>query len=431
MSIAFTLCLGGVLLLAALGAPIAYSMIVGAIIYVALRAQDLALPAEQMIQGLYDSFVLLAVPLFIVAANIMNAGTISERLLNFVVALVGRFRGGLGHVNVVASVIFAGMSGSAVADAAGIGKLIIDMMRKGGRYPAGYAAAITAASSTIGPIIPPSIPMVLYALVSDQSVGYLFLGGILPGLIMAAVMMALNAYVATRRGFQLEEPVPIRAVPGLTVRAFPALLMPVILLYGIYGGVTTPTEAAAVAAAYALLLAGVFYRALSVGTFYQVMLVSAKQSAAVGIVIGGALIFNYIVASENIPGRMQAFISTLEISPLAFILMVNALLLVLGCLLDASTLILVIIPLFLPACRALGIDLVHFGVVAVVNCMIGLITPPYGIVLFVLNAVTGIPLGEIIRETWRFIVVLVAALLAMILFPEIVLWLPRAFGYQG
>jgi tripartite ATP-independent transporter DctM subunit len=431
MSVAFTACLGVVLVLAALGAPVAFSMIIGAIAYVAMRGQDLALPAEQLIQGLYDSYVLLAVPLFIVAANIMNAGTISERLLGFVIALVGRFRGGLGHVNVVASLIFAGMSGSALADAAGIGKLVIEMMRKGGRYPAGYAAAITAASSTIGPIIPPSIPMVLYALVSDQSIGYLFLGGILPGLLMGAVLMGMNGWIATRRNFRLEEPVPVSELPRLTVNAFPALLMPVILLYGIYGGVTTPTEAAAVAAFYALILASLFYRAVSLRSLYQIMSVSARQSAAVGIVIGGALIFNYIVASENIPARMQAFVSTLELSPLTFLLLVNLLLLVLGCLLDASTLILVIIPLFLPACRELGIDLVHFGVVAVVNCMIGLITPPYGIVLFVINAVTGIPLRAIIAEIWLFMAVLIAALLVLILFPDIVLWLPRLLGYSG
>jgi len=431
VTLAFLVCLAVVLGLAALGAPIAYAMIVGAISFMAVQGQDLALPAEQMIQGLYDSFVLLAVPLFIVAANIMNAGTISERLLGFVVALVGRFRGGLGHVNVVASLIFAGMSGSAVADAAGIGKLIIEMMRKEGRYPAGYAAAITAASSTIGPIIPPSIPMVLYALVSGQSIGYLFLGGILPGLFMGAVLMAMNAWIATKRGFATEEPVPARKLPKLAINAFPALLMPVILLYGIYGGVTTPTEAAAVAAFYALILAAIFYRALSFTALWRIMAVSARQSAAVGIVIGGALIFNYIVASENIPARMQVFVDALDLSPTAFLILVNVVFLLLGCLLDAATLILVIIPLFIPACRALGIDLVHFGVVAVVNCMIGLITPPYGIVLFVINAVTGIPLRAIIREIWLFMAVLVAALLILILFPDIVLWLPRLFGYAG
>lgn len=431
MTLAFLLCLLVLLTLAAVGTPVALSMIVAAIAYVAAKGQDLSLPAEQIIQGLYDSFVLLAVPLFIVAANIMNAGTISDRLLRFCVALVGRFRGGLGHVSVVANMIFAGMSGSAVADAAGIGKIIIEMMRKDGRYPAGYAAAITSAASTIGPIIPPSIPMVLYALVSDSSIGYLFLGGILPGVLMGLVLMAMNAWMARRRGFRIEEAVPIRELPRLTFDAFPALMTPVILLYGIYGGVTTPTEAAAVAAAYALILAGLFYRALSLKALYRIILHSAHSSAAIGLVIGGALIFNYIVASENIPAKMQAAVDAWQLSPIAFLLVVNALFLVLGCLLDASTIILVIVPLFVPACRHLGIDLVHFGVVTVVNCMIGLITPPYGIVLFVINATTGIPLSDIIREVWVFIPVLIAALLVMIFIPETVLWLPQLFGYAG
>jgi len=431
MTLAFALCLLALFFLAGIGTPVAYSMIVAAIVYLAVKGQDLGLAAEQIIQGLYDGFIILAVPLFIVAANIMNAGTISERLLAFCMAIVGRLRGGLGHVNIVANIIFAGMSGSAVADAAGLGKVIIEMMTKDGRYPRGYAAAITAAASTIGPIIPPSIPMVMYALVSDASIGYLFLGGILPGLLMGAALMALNAWTARRRNFAVEEGVPLRDLPKVTLNAFPALLMPVILLYGIYGGATTPTEAAAVAAAYALILACLFYRAVSWRSLYGVLSESARSSASIGLVIGGALIFNYIVASENIPAQMAATLQGMEISPIGFLFMVNALLLLLGCLLDASTIILVIVPLFIPTCHALGIDLVHFGVVVVVNTMIGLITPPYGVVLFVINATTRIPLREIIAEIIPFIVVLVFALLLMVLFPGIVLWLPWQFGYVG
>ncbi len=429
MGLALGLCLIALLILASLGMPVAYALILSTLVYLAVGGQDLALSAEQMIQGLYDSFVLLAVPLFIVAANIMNAGTISDRLLRFCVALVGRFRGGLGHVNVVASLIFSGMSGSAVADAAGIGKIIIDMMVKSGHYSRGYAAAITAASATIGPIIPPSIPMVLYALVSDTSVGALFLAGIVPGLFMGVVLMGVNWFIASRRGFQADEAVPLRELPRLAFRAFPALLMPVILLYGIYGGIATPTEAAAIAALYALILAGVFYRALSVKSLYEVFRSSARSAASVGLVIGGALIFNYIVANENIPGRLAGALSGMEMDPLVFLLAINGLLLALGCVLDAATIILVIIPLFMPTIRDLGIDPVHFGVVAIINVMVGLITPPYGILLFVINAVTGIPLKEIIRETVPFLIILVAALIVMILVPDIVLWLPHHFGY--
>ena len=431
MSVAFLVCLIILFGLSAFGAPIALAMIVAAVSYLGMTGQDLALASEQIMQGLFNSFILLAVPLFIVAANIMNAGTISDRLLKFCVAAVGRFRGGLGHVNVVASLIFSGMSGSAIADAAGIGKIIIEMMTKDGRYPIGFAAAITAASATIGPVIPPSIPMVMYALVSDTSVGYLFLGGITPGLLMGAVLMFMVARISKKRGFALETPTPLREMPRITFNAFPALMMPVILLFGIYGGATTPTEAAAVAATYAFVLAALFYRAISVRGTYDILSNSARSSAAVGLVIGGALIFNYIVASENIPNTVAAYLDAINLSPIAFLLMVNLLLLLLGCILDATTILLVIIPLFLPAARELGIDLVHFGVVVVVNTMIGLITPPYGILLFVINATTGAPMRDMIREIWPFMLVLVLALITITFVPGIVLWLPRLLGYGG
>lgn len=431
MSIEFIACIGTLFFLAGIGAPIAYAILIGSIVYLFVAGQGIGIAGKVLMDGLYQSFILLAVPLFIVAANIMNAGTISDRLLGFCIALVGRFRGGLGHVNVVASLIFSGMSGSAVADAAGIGKIIIQMMTKTGHYTRGYAAAITAASATIGPIIPPSIPMVLYALVSNTSIGYLFLGGIIPGLLMGAVLMGMNTFLSHRRGFTLGEPVPLSELPRRTANAFPALLMPAILLYGIYGGVTTPTEAAAVAAFYALLLAAFFYRALSFRALYGILVESARSSAAVGLVIGGALILNYVVASENIPSLLAQRLVGLDIDPVLFLLGINLLLLLLGCVLDATTIILVIIPLFLPTCRELGVDLVHFGVVAVVNCMIGLITPPYGILLFVLNAVTSIPLSEIICEIWPFLIALLIALLALVLLPDLVLWLPRTFGYVG
>ncbi len=431
MSVAFLVCLGLLFGLSAFGAPIAISMIVAAVSYLAMTSQDLALASEQIMQGLYNSFILLAVPLFIVAANIMNAGTISDRLLNFCVAAVGRFRGGLGHVNVVASLIFSGMSGSAIADAAGIGKIIIQMMTKDGRYPIGFAAAITAASATIGPVIPPSIPMVMYALVSDTSVGYLFLGGITPGLLMGAVLMLMVARISRKRNFALEAPTPFREMPRLTLNAFPALMMPVILLFGIYGGATTPTEAAAVAATYAFLLAAVFYRAITLRGTYDILSDSARSSAAIGLVIGGALIFNYIVASENIPNSVAAFLDSVQLSPLAFLLMVNLILLLLGAILDATTILLVIVPLFLPAARLLEIDLIHFGVIVVVNTMIGLITPPYGVLLFVINATTGAPMREMIREMWPFMMVLVMALMIITFVPSVVLWLPRLMGYVG
>lgn len=414
---------------AAIGMPVAYAIIVGVLMYLGLAGQDLAIAGETMVQRLFDGFLLLAVPLFIVSANIMNAGSISDRLLKFCVALVGRFRGGLGHVNVVASLIFSGMSGSAVADAAGIGKLIIGMMVKSGRYSPGYAAAITAATATIGPIIPPSIPLVLYALVSDTSIAALFLGGIIPGLIMGGVLMGMNAWIAHKRDFGKEQAVPFKQLPRVTLNAAPALLMPVILLTCIYSGVTTPTEAAAIAAFYALLVSAFLYSTLQLKTLYEVFVDSARSAASVGVVIGASMILMYVVIQENIPQMISDLMAGSDVNPLVFLIVVNLLVLLLGCVLDATVIILVIVPLFIPTCNALGIDLVHFGVLIVVNSMIGLITPPYGILLFVISAVSQIPLKEMIREIWPFLGVLVAALFTMIFVPEIVLWAPRSLGY--
>jgi len=406
-------------------------MIAGSVVYLLLAGQDPSIAAEQLLQGLRGSFVLLAIPLFIMSAELMNVGSLSNRLLHFCNAAVGRFRGGLGHVNVVQSVIFAGMSGSAIADAAGVGRLIIGLMTRDGRYSASYAAAITAASAVVGPIIPPSIPMVLFALVSDASIGYLFLGGAVPGLLMAAALMAINSAMARRRGFPTEAPVAVRAIPGITLRALPALMMPVILLGGIYGGVTTPTEAAAVAAAYAFLISLVLYRDVTLRQAYSAVLTSARSSASIGILIGGALVFNYVVTIENIPASLSALLDDYQLSAAGFLLLVNVILLILGCLLEGITILLVIVPIFIPLAQALGIDMVHFGVVVVVNLMIGLITPPYGLLLFVVASVARAPLLPIIRDVLPFLLAMIAALAFITFVPEVVLWLPRLLGYGG
>lgn len=427
----FGLCLVSIFGLALLGLPIGYAMIGGCILYLAAAGQDLGIAAEQLLQGLRGSYVLLAIPLFVLSAELMNVGSLSNRLLQFCNAFVGRMRGGLGHVNVMQSIVFAGMSGSALADAAGVGRLVINLMTREGRYPKSYAAAITAASAVVGPIIPPSIPMVLYALVSDTSIGYLFLGGAVPGLILAATVMAINATMARRRHFPVERAVRIAELPGITVRAFPALMMPFILLGGIYGGVTTPTEAAAIAAAYALLVSVLLYRDVSPRQLYAAVLESARSSASIGILIGGALVFNYVVAVENIPTSVRGLIEGYELSPLGFLLLVNAILLGLGCLLEGITILLVIVPIFIPTAEALGIDMVHFGVVVVVNLMIGLVTPPYGLLLFVVATISGASLLSVIRDVMPFLVALIGGLLFITLVPDAVLWLPRLLGYAG
>jgi tripartite ATP-independent transporter DctM subunit len=378
---------------------------------------------------MFTGYVILAVPLFILAAELMNMGTMTDRLLRFCNALVGRFRGGLAHVNIVQSIIFSGMSGSAIADAAGSGRIVAEMMTRDGRYTRSFAAALTAASAVIGPIIPPSIPMVLYALVSGASIGYLFLAGILPGLLMGLMLMTVVTVMARRRGFPVEDPVPLRELPGLTARSFPALMMPVVLLGGIYSGVVTPTEAAAVAAAYALLISTVLYRSIRLGDLYGALERGARSSASIGMLIAGALVFNYVVTAENIPQALRDFLADFDLSPLQFLLLVNLVLLFLGALLEGTAILLIIVPVFIPTANALGIDLVHFGVVAVVNIMIGLVTPPYGLLIFIMQSITRAPLRAIFRDLVPFIAALVAALAVITLFPDLVLWLPRRFGY--
>jgi tripartite ATP-independent transporter DctM subunit len=413
------------------GAPIGLSMIGASIFYLFFVGQDIGIAAEQLLQGIYNSYTLLSVPLFIIAANFMSLGAMSDKLMAFCNALVGRFRGGMGHVNIISSLIFAGMSGSAVADTVGIGKLTIEMMVKDGRYTPSYAAAITAATAVIGPIIPPSIPMVLFALVSDASIGYLFLAGVIPGILMALVMSIVNWRMAIKHNFPVEAPVPIRELPRITWESLPALMMPVVLLGGIYGGVMTPTEAAAVAASYALVISWVLYRSVTLRATYASLISSARNTASVGILIAGALVFNYVVTIENIPVDIKLWLDGFHLNMWQFLLMVNLLLLVLGCLLDASTVLLVIVPILIPTAQALGIDMVHFGVVVVVNLMIGLITPPYGLLLFIVANITRAPFSAIVKDTMPFIYALIASLAIITAFPDCILWLPRLLGYKG
>ena len=321
MSAVFILTLVAFFGLALIGMPVAFAMFVASIGYLLVTGRDMGLFGEQVLNGLYDSFVLLAVPLFILAANIMNASGVSDRLFEFCQALVGRFRGGLAQVDILVSIIFSGMSGSAIADAAGPGKLVTQMMIKQGRIPPGFAASVAAASATIGPIIPPSIPMVIYAVVSDTSVGFLFLGGVIPGLIMGLAQMCLVGFVARRRDFPKGQGIPLRELPRTSVRALPALMMPIILLYCIYGGATTPTEAAAIAAAYALLLAVLLYRELSWKEGFKVFVESARATSVVALLIAAALVFNYVVASERLPEQVARLLEGADVSPLMFLLL--------------------------------------------------------------------------------------------------------------
>ena len=427
----FSLCLIAIVALSLLGLPIGHAMIAGSVLYLYMKGLDMGTAAEQLLNGMYTSYLLLAIPLFILAAEFMNSGSIMDRLLRWCNALVGRFRGGLAQVNVVQSIVFASMSGSALADAAGSGKLMQSLMTRDGKYTPAFAAALTAVSSVLGPIIPPSIPLVLYALVSDTSIGYLFLGGVIPGLLLGVVQMALIAFTARRRNFPVEPAVPLREWPRLTWEAFPALMMPVILLGCLYSGITTPTEAAATAAAYALAVSAFLYRTTSWRDVYRSLLTSARITVSIGMLIAGALVFNYVITAENIPRTLSAMLKAYELSPLMYLLIVNVILLILGCFLEGTTILLVILPVLLPTAQALGIDPVHFGVVAVVNIMIGLVTPPYGLLLFMMVKIADVPLKDLVREVMPFLGVMMGALALITLFPGLVLWLPRLLGYKG
>jgi C4-dicarboxylate transporter, DctM subunit len=427
----FTLALIVIVTLSVTGLPLAYAMIGGSVLWLFASGLDMGTAAEQLLNGMMSSQLLLAIPLFILAAEFMNTGSIMDRLLRFCNAIVGRFRGGLAQVNVVQSVIFASMSGSALADAAASGKLMQTLMTRDGKYPPAYAAALTCVSSIIGPIIPPSIPLVLYALVSDTSVGYLFLGGIVPGLLLGAVQSGLVAFTAKRRNFPIEEKVPLREMPRVTWEAMPALMMPVILLGCMYSGITTPTEAAAVAAAYALLISAFLYRSVHLKDVYHSLVASARVTVSISMLIAGALVFNFVITSENIPKTLSMMLKTYELSPLVFLLAVNILLLILGCFLEGTTIILVILPVLLPTAQALGIDMVHFGVMCVVNIMVGLVTPPYGLLLFMMNKIADVPLRDMVRELMPFLYVTFGALALIVFVPGFVLFLPRLLGYGG
>lgn len=411
-----------------IGVPIGFAMIVSGFAYLLITGQDLGLVAAQGINGLFSSFILLAVPLFIFAAEVMTASSISNRLLQFVVLIVGRVRGGLAYVNIIVSIIFAGMSGSALADAAGPGKLMISMMTRDNRYPRAFAGALTAASATIGPIIPPSIPMVIYGAISGTSIGALFLAGIVPGLLMGLALAIQTFFVARSRNFPIEEKFTMPEARLISLRAVPPLLLPVILLGGIYSGAVTPTEAAAVAALYAIILATLL-RDMTWQSMWQTLQASARGTAIVAITVVGALFFNYVVAGEQIPQMVADWITSMSLSPLSFLLVTALLFLALGAVFDTLLMLLVMVPILIPSVQALGIDPVHFGVVVIVNMMIGLITPPYGELLFLIGGVSKIPLGELIREVWGFILTLLIALLLIILFPQLVLFIPQMAGY--
>lgn len=404
--------------------PIAFGMIVSSVLYFMIEGIDLGVVTEIMVFGFKDKFVLLAVPFFIFTARIMNIGSITERIFRFAGSMVGNLRGGLAHVNVMASLIFSGMTGSALADASGLGLMEVKAMDDA-KYDRPFSCAVTAASATIGPIIPPSIPMVLYSMVSGASVGKLFLGGIIPGILMGLSMMLLIHFISVKRGYKRGERSNIDTFLKSFREAFLPLLTPVILLGGIYGGIFTPTEAAAVAALYALLLLTFIYREAGIKEVISVIRDVVESTGFLTFIIAGAFLFGYVIAREQLPSRVADFLLGITTSKWGILFLINVLFLILGCFVDTIVLLLIVVPIVLPAVEKAGIDPVHFGVIIVLNMMIGLITPPFGMLLFIMNGLTRTPLSLIIKEILPFIGLLIALLLLCTYIPQIVVFLPE------
>lgn len=412
------------------GYPIIFSISVPSMIYIILSGVSPAVIVDSMVIGFERKFVLLAVPLFILAAKIMNEGMITERLFNFANKMVGSLKGGLGHVNVLASIIFSGMTGSAIADASGLGLIEIKSMNDAGFDPK-FSCAVTSASATIGPIIPPSIPMVIYSMISEASLGYLFIGGIIPGLFLGLAMMAYIAYISRKRNYPTGEAFGLKKLIKSFFKAFFPLLTPVILLGGIYGGVFTPTEAAAATVFYALILSVIGYRILGFKKLITVFKESALSTGYVSAMVAAALIFSYIVSREQLPVTLTNYVmgSGIITNKYIYLLFVNIFLLLLGCFMDPIVGELIVMPILIPIAIFFEIDLIHLGVISTLNFMIGLSTPPYGQNLFIVSALSKVPLGGIIKEMWPFLGVLIGVLLVCTYIPEIVLWLPKLAGY--
>jgi len=406
-----------------LGMPVAFTLGVAALLYIWANGLPLVILPQRMAGGL-DSFPLLAVPFFILAANLMNTAGITDRLFAFATVLVGRLRGGLAQVNVMASIIFSGMSGSAVADAGGLGAMEIKAMRQAG-YRAEYAAALTAASCVIGPMIPPSIPMVIYGVIADASVGRLFLGGVVPGLMAAGSLMIMIALTARRK--KMPEGVAMSLPESVTAtrRAILPLFTPVIIIGGILFGVFSPTEASAIACVYALFL-GLFYRQLDLPKIWNELVATARTTGAICLIVSTATVFAWLLTTLQVPQKTAAVLVEFTDDPLVLLLLISAVVLVVGFFLEGLAIMILIVPVMLPTLTAVGVDPIHFGVVLVFNLMIGLMTPPMGVGLFVVSSVSGVKMEAIAREVFPMLIPLVIVLLLLIVFPVLVTGLPDA-----
>ena len=410
-------------LLLVIGVPISISIGASAVLGCLSLGYPLVVIGQKMVSGI-DSFLLIAVPLFILAGNLMNAGKITEKIFDTAKELVGWIPGGLGHANVVASIIFAGMSGSAVADAGGLGAIEMEAMKKNG-YDEDFAGAVTAASSVIGPIFPPSIPLIIYGSVASVSVDQLFMGGVVPGLLMGVLLMVMVLYFAIVRRYE-RHPFRLRALIRQFLGSIPALITPVIILCGFVVGWFTPTEASSIAVIYSLLIALFLYRTLDWKSFKKCLKDSAISSANTLFIIGTSTLFTYVMAMEGISRQFADVILGISSNPNVVLLVINVLLLVLGMVMEPGAILTLMLPVLLPIANGLGLDLVHFGVMVVLNLMIGQVTPPFGVCLFVISDVNKLKLERLYRSILPLLVPMILTLILVTYIPGIVTALPNA-----
>ncbi|MDY6880798.1 MAG: TRAP transporter large permease [Desulfatiglans sp.] len=413
-----------------IGVPIAF--VLGLTPLAALLVEGetpLLLVAQRIFTGM-DTPVLMAVPFFILAGNIMGMGGMTQRLVRFCNLLVGSFRGGLAYMNVVISMVFAGITGAAVADTSAVGSILIPAMKREG-YDSDFAAAVTATSSTIGPVIPPSIPFIIYGVLGEVSIASLFLAGIVPGLLLGLFQIGVVAFVARKRGFPKGRRPTIRKALKVSVDAALVLMMPVIILVGIFSGVFTPTESACIAVFYALLISGVVYRDIRLKDLPHILIKTGTTSSLVMLVIGTASIFSWILASEQIPQQVTSFILTATDNKFLILLLMNLLLLVIGTFLETTASLIILTPVLLPLMTAIGVDPLHFGVIIVLNLVIGLTTPPVGVCLFIACSISQTRLENLSRTIIPFLLASIAVLLICTYWEGLIMGIPTFFGYQS
>lgn len=421
---------GAFIVLMTLGFPVAFVLAISAWLAIELGSSYPAIViVKEMFSGL-DSFPLMAVPFFILAAELMTGGAMTQVLLRFAAQFVGHRRGGLGYANVISAALFSGISGSALADAAGPGAMMIRMMERSG-YDRAYAGALTASAAVMGPIIPPSIIMIIYALqVENVSVGALFIAGIVPGIAIAVALCITNFIISRRRGYRASgERPPVREMIRTTFHAIPALMLIVIIIGGIRGGIFTPTEASVVAVFYALACGALVYRSLRLSALPDIIFRSALVSAAVLIILAASQAFAWVLVIEGIPQRLAETLGAWELSPLMFLLAVNVFLLLFGLFIEPLPGVMVLVPILAPIADTLGIDPIHFALIVILNLTIGMITPPVGSLLFVVSSAVNLRMNDLVREMNPFFIAHLAVLLLLTFLPGLTTWLPGLGGY--